>query len=419
MDGTQDIDRAALDPGFSDHEHLFDLYDRMIGDVDIHKVLLHVTQVVREKLNAEAATIYLVRDETRELESVAPLGNVNRLVRVPIREESLSGFCALTGRAFVVRDAYDDLGYISPKLRFDSTWDKINSFRTSDVMCAPAVFKDRIYGVVQVINHRGEPFTDADLPPLMRVTRLVAYALYHAQMYEEISTLKALDKQKAEFMRIMVHELKSPVSGSKMLASALRFTNKGNSKIVEVAGKIGVRMDQLLKLIEDILQLSSVKSGKPMGEIEIFDIVPETRSGCDLYADQAEAKGLDMTVDLGDVPLSIRFDRKGFAMVVSNLVSNAVKYTPRGSVGVTLRRDNSDAVLSVSDTGLGIPEADVPKLFQEFFRASNVRAGNINGTGVGLAGVKQLVERFGGVMELQTTQNEGSTFIVRLPISTE
>jgi signal transduction histidine kinase len=417
MDGAQDIDRVAQALDFSDHVHLLDLYERMIGDVDIQKVLLHVTEVVQEKLNAEAATIYLVREETRELESVAPVGNVNRLIRLPIREESLSGFCAMARRAFVVSDAYDDLGHVSPKLRFDRTWDKINNFRTRDVMCAPAVFNDTIYGVVQVINHRGEPFSDADLPPLMHVTRLVAYALYHAQMYEEISTLRTLDKQKAEFMRIMVHELKSPVSGSRMLATALSFANKGNSKIVEMAEKIGGRMDQLLGLIEDILQLSSVKSGKPLGEIEVFDIVPETRSGCELYADQAEAKGLDVTVDLGDTPLPIRFDRKGYALVVSNLVSNAVKYTPQGSVGVTLRRNKGAAVLSVSDTGLGIPETDVPKLFEEFFRASNVRAGDINGTGVGLAGVKQLVERFGGVMELQTTQNEGSTFIVRLPIS--
>ena len=372
----------------NNHTDLFTLYDRMIADVDIHQVLYDVTEVVREKLNAEAATTYLVRDETHELESVAVLGNVKQVIRVPISETSLAGFCAVSRRAFFVQDAYGDLSHISPDVHFDRSWDERNDFRTRDVMCAPALFGDTLYGIVQVINSQSGLFDETDLESLMQVSRLVGYALYHARMYNELATLKAVEKQKADFMRIVVHELKSPVSGSKMLASALEHTHRDNPKVTQVTGKIGARLDHLLELIEDILTLSRVKSGTPLGD-----------------------------VDLDEGPLPIRFDRTGYALVVSNLVSNAVKYTPEGSVTVRLTTTDSDVVLTVSDTGLGIPEKDIPKLFQEFFRASNVRAGDIKGTGVGLAGAKQLVERFNGTMTVQSGENIGTAFSVRLPLA--
>ena len=112
----------------------------------------------------------------------------------------------------------------------------------------------------------------------------------------------------------------------------------------------------------------------------------------------------------------MRFDAQGYRLVVSNLVSNAVKYTPEGDVRVTLKRDGAWAVLEVSDTGIGIPEKEVPKLFGEFFRAGNAERKGIQGSGVGLAAAKQMVERFDGQMALQTRENAGSTFTVRLPV---
>ena len=102
--------------GTEAEDYLFDLYDQMIGDLEIPSVLQKVAEVVRQDLNAERATVYLIDQSTRQLESAAILGNVARIIRVPICESSLAGFCALTGRAFVVADAYQDLSYIDPKL---------------------------------------------------------------------------------------------------------------------------------------------------------------------------------------------------------------------------------------------------------------------------------------------------------------
>jgi signal transduction histidine kinase len=398
------------------HGRLFRLYDQMLGEVDVVKVLHTANEVVRQILDAERATIYLVLKGTQELESAAVIGNVSRTIRIPIREDSLAGYCALTGRSFLIPDAYGDLSSIDPELRFDRSWDKVNQFRTRDVMCAPAVFKGEVMGVVQVINSRGNPFQQADLVPLESVSGFVAYALYHARLYDELAALKCLEKEKAEFMRIIVHELRSPVAASKSLVAALRYMSRENPKQADVLTRVEERMDQMLQLVDDILHLSRIKAGGPLGEIAVCDLVVETRSTCERYSDEANAKGVQMKIDLPESPVSVRIDLQGYHLIISNLVSNAVKYTPAGSVRVSLRQNRHWAVLRVEDTGIGIPEDDIPKLFIEFFRASNARSSQIEGTGVGLAAVKELVERFGGEIELTSQEDKGSVFTVRLPL---
>lgn len=399
------------------HGCLFELYEQMLGDVKITTVLQHTTEVARQLFNADRATTYLVRQDTQELESVALIGNVARTIRVPICAESLAGYCALSRKSFLIPDAYGDLSAIDPELRFDRSWDELNQYHTRDVMCAPAVFKDEVMGVVQVINSKGGAFRRADLVALESAARFVAYALYHARLYDELATLKGLEKEKAEFMRILVHELKSPVTASKMLATALlRYGNVQDAQVASTLGRIQKRMQELLTLVEDILHLSRIKAGSPLSEIVVCDLGAETRAHCQSYEEQAQARGLAMVVDVPASPVLVRIDLQGYQLILSNLVSNAIKYTPAGSVRVVLRPAEPWAVLQVKDTGMGIPEEEIPQLFTEFFRATNARRSQIEGTGVGLASVKELVERFSGELELASREGEGSEFTVRLPL---
>jgi signal transduction histidine kinase len=398
------------------HGQLFELYDQMLGELDVVRVLHHTTQVVRQVLEAERATTYLVRPDTQELVSTAIIGNVSRTIRIPIGEDSLAGYCALTGRSFVIPDAYGDLGSIDPKLRFDRSWDEVNQYRTRDVMCAPAAFKGELMGVVQVINRKGRPFRETDLLPLQSVSRFVAYALYHARVHDELATLKGLEKEKAEFMRILVHELRAPIGTSKSMASALRLLKQGDAQLDSMLGRIEARMDGLLELVDDILRLSQIKEGRPLGDIAVHDLAIKTRADCEPYLEEAAAKGLSLALDLPVSPLPVRIDLQAYHLILSNLVSNAVKYTPDGTVQVQLRKEGPWAVLRVEDAGIGIPEAEISHIFSEFYRASNARRSQIPGTGVGLAGVKELVERFDGELEFASEQDRGSTFTVRLPL---
>ena len=402
--------------GMEAQEYLFDLYDRMIGELEIPLVLQKVAEVVLQDLSAERATVYLIDQSTRQLESAAIIGNVARIIRVPICESSLAGYCALTGRSFVVADAYQDLSYIDPKLRFDRSWDKLNDFRTRDVMCAPALFKGQAVGVVQVLNRTETTFDQADLSWLQNIARLIGYALYHTRLLNDIITLKQVEVEKAKFLRVMVHELKSPVATTKMLADTYRQFHNVHPKMETLTTKISARMGQLQELITDLLELSKVKSQEPLGEITVLDLTALTQEIALEYQEQAQQKDLTMTVDVPAESVEIRFDQQGCRLIVSNLISNAVKYTTAGLVRIKLTRQDPWAVLEVADSGIGIPKKDIPRMFQEFFRASNAKKMQIQGSGVGLAGVKNLVERFGGQLELESRENEGSTFTVRLAL---
>jgi len=400
-------------------DQFFELYDRMFGECRIPDVLRPVTEVVCHALEAERTTIYLVDHDTMELESVALIGNVVRAIRVPIGPGSLAGYCALSRRAFVVPDAYGDLSPISPDVAFDRSWDDMNNFRTRDVMNAPVLFRDDLQGVVQVINSRTTPFEDADLPPLRSLARMIGYALYNAKLYDDLATMKQLEKEKAGFMRIMVHELKSPVAASKMMTQVLAELFGHEPKITKMTGRIASRLDQMTELVTDMLSLAQVKQGGALGDVNVLDLRALTEAGAASYREQAELKGLEFALTLPAGAVPVRFDSKGYELVLSNLLSNAVKYTTAGRVSAHLTRDGDWAVLAVSDSGIGIPEADIPELFREFFRASNARKSRIQGSGVGLAGVKEMVDRFGGTMTLTSRENEGSTFTVRLPLAGE
>jgi len=399
----------------TEHEVLFALYDQMIGGIYRADVLRKITDVVRGAMNAERATIYVVIKETQELESLAASGLTDSLIRIPIRDRSLAGYCALTGKAFAIGDAYGDLSRVDPRLVFDRTWDKRHDFRTRDVVCVPVTFQGEVLGVIQAINSRGEAFSENDVPLLLTISRMVGHALHYALVYEELDGLKRLKKEKAEFMRIMTHELKAPLAGARMLADSLLYTQELEGKAQELVERLGKRLDNMLAMIEDILGFSQVNSGNPLGQIARIDLGPLCDEIASHFHDQAEGKGIRLVVEPPPEPIAVRLDRKGFHLILSNLISNGVKYTERGGVTVRARIENGWACLSVTDTGMGIPEADQTKVFQEFFRASNARRSQICGTGVGLAGVKGLVERFGGELDLTSREGHGTTVTVRLP----
>ena len=397
-------------------ESILDVYDRMLGELDMERVLRRVTDVACESLDAERASVYLLTPETGWLEAVAVVGNVPQRIRVEVSANSLAGFCALSRRALVVPDAYGDLSGIDSALHFDRSWDKQNHFRTRDVMCAPALFKGELVGVVQVLNHRGAGrFGQEHLEALRNVSRLVGYALYHARLYDDLTSLKQLEKEKAQFVRVLVHELKSPLAAAKMLADAMALGQEAGP-VRSFADRIAERMSRMKDLIKDILELAQVSSGEALGEIAVFDVAQETAGVCQGYAGPAQQKGLELAVDVGADAVRVRMDRQGFYLVVSNLVSNAVKYTQAGTVRVTVRQAAGRAVLTVADNGIGIPAKDMSSLFREFFRASNARRQNISGSGVGLTAVKRIVERFEGQITLDSRENEGTTFEVSLPV---
>jgi signal transduction histidine kinase len=248
------------------------------------------------------------------------------------------------------------------------------------------------------------------------VSCLGAHARYHSQLCAEVDTLRQSERERAQTRLMLVHELRAPVTASRSLIYALQFQGVEDPLVSDVLDRLGKRMDQLLELVNDILMVSGVQTGNPLGELEECDLADVTRTGCKPYLEEAADKGLMMTVQAPGNPLPAHLPHKAFQLILTNLVSNAVKYTPSGLVQVSLREEGAWAVLEVTDTGIGIPATEMDQLCSEFFRASNARRSRIPGTGLGLAGVKALVEQAGGSLEVKSEEKLGSEFTVRLPI---
>ncbi len=232
----------------------------------------------------------------------------------------------------------------------------------------------------------------------------------------ELEDLERAQQVQIQSMMRLVHELRSPAAASKSMVATLRYLRPHDDQLDNFLAKIEGRMDHLLDLVNDILELSQAKAGRSLEDETILDLVEETEIVCEPYLEDAAAKELTMDLELPESGVRVWMSRRAYQLIVSNLVSNAIKYTQTGSVRVTLRRQGAFAVLVVQDTGIGIPRNERCHLFNEFFRASNARAGGEPGTGLGLATVKALVEDNQGELILQSQENRGSTFTVRLPL---
>lgn len=229
------------------------------------------------------------------------------------------------------------------------------------------------------------------------------------------AALATLD-EKNKFMTVLVHELKSPIAISKMMVDVLNVITPDREKIGEVAGKIGTRLDQLLALITEILEISRARETGQAEQQEMADLTAQVKETYEDHKDHALAKGLSITLTAPETPMVARLNPRLFKIVVSNLLSNAIKYTLEGSVHVAVSRDGAWAEITVADTGIGIPEQDKQQLFNMYFRAANARRSKIKGTGIGLSNIREFVSRFGGTVEVASQENKGSSFTLRIPL---
>jgi signal transduction histidine kinase len=220
-------------------------------------------------------------------------------------------------------------------------------------------------------------------------------------------------------MQVMVHELKSPISGARTMAETLRLQMVKPEEQPRFLERIVARLDSMLEWIHDTLNLSKIKTGRETGELERLDLCSRIRDIAADYHEQAEAKELDFITKTPEQPIHVLLEGNTLRLILSNLISNAVKYTEAGHVRVSLAEEDGTAIVRVRDSGIGIPQEDLPRLFGEFFRASNARKSKIEGSGVGLASVKHLVERSRGSIDIESQENQGTMITVRLPVARE
>jgi signal transduction histidine kinase len=269
---------------------------------------------------------------------------------------------------------------------------------------------------------------DAMVVPLI-VASVVVYFVKHTARLEEINDqlqeanrkLQAVDKMKTDFISVASHELRTPVTTIKAFAELLilkpEMPEERKGKLVS---SISSEANRLALLTNDLLDLARIEAGSMQWRKEPVVIEEVIQSSIASMAPLLEGRGLRLTTAFGPPGAAIFGDFDRLVQVVTNLLSNAAKFTPPGgTIGVAVRQEPAPAgqiVVEVSDTGQGIPAGDLELIFEKFHRSGDQLTSMIEGTGLGLAIARQIVEHHGGRISVVSRQGAGSTFSFTLPL---
>jgi len=230
----------------------------------------------------------------------------------------------------------------------------------------------------------------------------------------------AANRAKSQFLANISHELRTPLNAIIGFSEILRaeyFGPIGNEQYRSYASDIHISASHLLDLITDILDLSTIDSGKRILRFLDVALNEEVQYGMRLIQEQTEGKDLvvDVSLDPG-MPL-IQADRRSIRQMVTNLLTNAVKFTPSGGrINIETLHDDDSAILIVRDTGIGIPAEDLHRVTMPFERGIQDYSRKQEGTGLGLALTKSLVEMHGGTVEITSRVGEGTAVRLRWPV---
>jgi signal transduction histidine kinase len=235
----------------------------------------------------------------------------------------------------------------------------------------------------------------------------------------QVDQLTALDRQKTDFMATISHELRTPLTSINGYLELLEDGDYGDLTDAQRGALdiIGRNANRLRGLIEDLLVLNKIEATGLQSTTEDVPVDDLVEGVAELLRPVADAAGVTLVIEPIDPELVIRVDRGQLERSLINLGSNAVKFTrPGGQATIGAAEVDGRAVITVTDTGIGIPAGDLPQLFGRFFRASNATAAAIPGTGLGLAIVRALVEGHGGELRLDSVEGEGTVIRVDLPV---
>lgn len=236
----------------------------------------------------------------------------------------------------------------------------------------------------------------------------------------DISKEKQIDRAKTEFVSLASHQLRTPLSSINWYAEMLLAGDAGklNEEQKNFVNEIYKGNQRMVDLVNSLLNVSRLELGTFMVEPEPVNITESAQSVLDELKPSWEAKKLVLKIDYQKNLPIIQADPKLLRIVLQNLLSNAVKYTPeKGRVSLTIGADKQNILLTVTDTGYGIPAKQAGKIFDKLFRADNVREKDTEGTGLGLYIVKSIIDHAGGKIWFNSQENKGTSFFVQIPLS--
>ena len=437
---TRVTDKYLFKQAYDPQQVLKQLSDTLVSVLALDEALLSMMNIVKGAFRISHTAVLVIYDESTEenqvrLHSVGYMGvqknGLNIKISDPIikyirQKRSLEVVEELERRLEdenitssrvkqLVKGAnVDPLDIIRQVKIIGSVVKKAKSLEIAVLI--PIIVRDKVIGIF-IIGPKmsGDSFTDADLKTLEIISGQTASAIEQARLYED-------DQTKSEFVSIASHELLTPTTAIEGYLSMILDEHMAN--VDETARKYLERVQtsahRLSNLVKDLLSVSRLEAGRIKVKIEPVQVEPLIENVVSDLLPTTQEKRLSLTFLKPDetLPLCLA-DPDKLTQIIINMVGNAIKYTPEGSVLVLAESVDDKIKITVEDTGVGIKQEDLPHLFEKFYRVDNTETVGIVGSGLGLYVTKSLIELMNGQIEVESTEWHGSRFIVIFPVAKE
>lgn len=385
---------------------LLEISRRLSSTLQLDDLLTLIMDVSTDLTDTERASILLVDEPTGHLHFAASTeGAVPEEMIVPL-DGSIAGWVVRNGRSLILQDVQSDN-------RFYANVDQELAFFTQSMLAVPLVTNEKVIGALEVLNKRNNaPYTPQDVALVEAVASQAAVAIMNARLFVQSDLL-------AEIM----HELKTPLMAIRSASELLGRPNFPPEKQGELVDMIKRETARLSKMTQDFLDFARLESGRVQLAREAVDLAVIVQDVAHIAESQAGNRGIVMKLDLSEAlpgPHSrpaLVGDGDRLKQVLLNFVSNAIKYNvENGRIHISAQTQDNQVVVAIADTGQGIAPEDIAHLFERFYRVPTAE-GTAEGSGMGLAIAKKIVEQHGGRVAVDSAVGEGTTFTLYLPLT--
>jgi signal transduction histidine kinase len=380
-------------------ERLIEIGRSLNLTLNLRPLLNRITAAAREITQTEACSILLLDRKSGRLyfEAATNLPGVRSIV-VPM-EGSIAGWVVQTGKPLLVPD-------VTKTPRFYRKADEQSEFTTRSILAVPLIARGNVIGVLEAVNKKNNAeFAREDVELLTVLGDQAAVAVQNAMLF-----------QQSDLIAEIVHETRTPLTSIVAYAELMQRPEATLSQCHQFAGVIQGEAGRLADLANDFLDLARLESGRARLAQAPVDLGTVVHMAVNVVLPQADARQIELSVDVPtDLP-SIVGDAQRLHQVMLNLLGNAVKYCrPGDKVAVTAGSELDRLSVSVADTGPGIPAEALPHIFKRFYRVPGEEE-RISGTGLGLTITQRIIEAHGGEITVTSEEGHGATFTFTLPI---
>ena len=403
---------------------LYAIAKELTSSLVADEVLNYIVESITRAMGVKGCSLLLLTPDKEQLIHSISYGLSNwYLEKGPVRANTIFPE-VLEGKPVAILDASQD-----PRIQYR---EEARREGIASTLSVPLMPRGEVIGVMRVYTSEPRQFSPEDIDFLSALANLGAIALEKAKLYESLGQSLAqcsikrtnLEEERNRFLRflaIAAHDLKAPLTAIQSYFWVMLggFSGELNDKQKHMLERSSKRVSELLELISDLLDIPQIEAGRIVNEMVDVSLLQVVKRALDDLQISAKQKKVKLKAKLPQSLPKINGSVPHLQRVVTELLTNAINYSPEGMVTIMVKEEDDDIRVEVTDNGIGIPAAELPQTFDDFFRASNVQT---KGTGLGLPIAKRTVEAHGGRIWVESPcpeTNIGSKFTFTLPKKSE